>query len=154
MQSTMNKNIDINSKGRFYYYKIDKLLKCIEHELVLKVHDFQTRTFISVKILCKNTKLYLMKGDGTEYRLIGISKVYPSTSFYLCGHPTVNISNGSIDFMANRMSGVKNLSDLYGDHEDANGNLQKNIYLDSWLITDAFAETNNMDTHGKAESES
>ena len=150
----MVNNINIDSKGRYQYYKIDKLLKCTEHELVLNVHDFQTKTFVPVKILRENIGLCLTMEDGTKYRLVGISRDFRSTSFYLCGHPTVEVDSGVVDFMANRMCGVENLSEMYDCYKDANGKVQKNIYLDSWLIADTLVDTNNISAHGKTESKS
>lgn len=149
----MVNNINIDSKGRYQYYKIDKLLKCTEFELVLNVHDFQTRIFVPVKIVCENTELYLVMEDGTKSRLVGISKDFRSTSFYLCGHPVVETNSGGFDFMANRMCGVENLGDLYDCYQDANGKVQKKVYLDSWLITDTLVDDENISLRGKTESE-
>ena len=65
----MVNNINIDSKGRYQYYKIDKLLKSTELELVLNVHDFQTKTFVPVKIFRENIGLCLTMEDGTKYIL-------------------------------------------------------------------------------------
>lgn len=141
---------NINSKRRFYYYKIIELSKCTEYELVLIVHDFQAREFISVKIVSEDADLFLMQDDARKHRVIGISKEFPSTHFCLDGHPSVDVGNACLDFMANRVGGVEKLSDLYDCYINANGKVQNEIYLDSWLITDA----NNINNDGKAGNES
>ena len=120
----------------YNYYKIDKILGNHVGQIKISVHDFQSKKYVNVVLCGDDNEIYILFEEGTKYRVIGISKEFPSAHFQLEGQPAVLLTSRNFDFMANRLSEIQEVSDIFYCNKDAEGNDTQQPFLDSWLITE------------------